>query len=72
MHRVEMQVVEEDEFETNGAYGQPQFWPYRASRHLRFLTALVPLLHGEAIAVGMVTEARLAKNLGVTREGAAD
>lgn len=64
------QVVEEDEFETTGRRAILNFG-HTIGHAIEFLTGYGPVLHGEAIAVGMVAEARLGENLGITPLGTA-
>lgn len=64
------QVVEADEFETNGLRATLNFGHtvgHAIERQLNYRR----LLHGEAIAVGMVWEAKIGERLGVTPAGTA-
>ena len=62
-------VVEEDEFETKGLRAVLNFG-HTVGHALERATGYGPMLHGEAIAIGMVTEARIGERLGMTPEGA--
>lgn len=67
---IKAEVVESDEFETTGRRAILNFGHTigHAVEHLSGFR----MLHGEAIAVGMVLEARLGERLGVTPPGTAD
>ena len=65
------QVVKDDEFETTGRRAILNFGHtvgHAVERELGY----EGLLHGEAISVGMVVEARLGEEIGVTEAGTAD
>jgi 3-dehydroquinate synthase len=64
------QVVEEDEFETKGLRAILNFG-HTAGHAIEFAAGFGTVLHGEAISVGMVVEARIGELLGVTQKGAA-
>jgi 3-dehydroquinate synthase len=64
-------VVEEDEFETSGLRATLNFGHtvgHAIEKVLRYET----FLHGEAISIGMVAEARLGELLGITEAGTAE
>lgn len=65
------QVVEEDEHETNGRRAILNFG-HTVGHAIERLTGYGPILHGEAISVGMVVEAVLGERLGITLKGTAD
>lgn len=65
------QVVEEDEHETTGRRAILNFG-HTVGHAIERLTGYGPVLHGEAIAVGMAVEAVLGERLGVTAPGTAD
>jgi 3-dehydroquinate synthase len=65
------QVVEEDEHETNGRRAILNFG-HTVGHAIERLTGYGPILHGEAIAVGMAVEALLGERLGVTPQGTTD
>jgi 3-dehydroquinate synthase len=62
------QVVEADEFETTGLRAILNFG-HTIGHAVETLTGYGPVMHGEAIAIGMVTEAKLGIRLGVTPPG---
>ena len=64
------QVVEEDEYETTGRRAILNFG-HTVGHAIECLTGYGPVLHGEAIAVGMAVEAVLGENLGLTERGTA-
>ena len=65
------QVVEEDERETTGRRAILNFG-HTVGHAIERLTGYGPVLHGEAIAVGMTVEAELGERIGVTPLGTAD
>jgi 3-dehydroquinate synthase len=65
------QVVEEDEHETNGRRAILNFG-HTVGHAIERLTGYGPILHGEAIAVGMTVEAVLGERLGITAPGTAE
>lgn len=65
------EVVAEDEFETKGLRAVLNFG-HTIGHALEQATGYTRLLHGEAVAVGMVAEARLGEALGITPPGIAD
>jgi len=62
------QVVEADEFEKLGIRAILNFG-HTVGHAIEFATGYRSILHGEAISVGMVVEARLGEMLGVSRPG---
>jgi 3-dehydroquinate synthase len=62
------QVVTEDEFETKGLRAILNFG-HTVGHALEQITGYAQYLHGEAISIGMVAEARLGENLGFTEPG---
>jgi 3-dehydroquinate synthase len=62
------EVVEADEFETTGLRAILNFG-HTVAHAIESLTGYGPVLHGEAVAIGMVVEARLGERLGVTPPG---
>ncbi|MCH8978726.1 MAG: 3-dehydroquinate synthase [Armatimonadetes bacterium] len=65
------QVVEEDEFETTGRRAVLNFG-HTVGHALEHSMGYQGLLHGEAVSIGMVLEARIAASLGVAGAGLAD
>lgn len=59
------QVVEEDEFETTGRRAILNYG-HTIGHAIELLTGYGPILHGEAISIGMVVEAELGVRLGIT------
>lgn len=59
------EVVEADEFETTGLRAILNFG-HTIGHAIESLTGYGPVLHGEAISIGMVLEARLGARLGIT------
>lgn len=59
------EVVEADEFETTGLRAILNFG-HTIGHAIESLTGYGPVLHGEAIAIGMLLEARLGARLGIT------
>lgn len=68
--RLKAQVVEEDEHETTGRRAILNFG-HTVGHAIERLTGYGPILHGEAIAVGMALEATLGERLGTTERGTA-
>ena len=64
-------VVQADEFETRGLRAILNYG-HTVGHAIEFLTGYGTMLHGEAISIGMVVEARLGELLGFTRPGVAD
>ena len=69
--RLKADVVEADEFETKGLRAALNYG-HTVGHALEVITGYDELLHGEAIAVGMVVEARLGERLGLTPVGTAE
>ena len=63
-------MVEEDEHETTGRRAILNFG-HTVGHAVERLTGYGPVLHGEAIAVGMAVEAELGERLGITEGGTA-
>jgi 3-dehydroquinate synthase len=63
------QIVEEDEYETTGRRAILNFG-HTVGHALERLSEY-RMLHGEAVSIGMVVEAKLGERLGVTQEGTA-
>ncbi len=61
-------IVEQDELETTGLRAVLNFG-HTVGHALEALAGYSNLLHGEAISIGMVAEARIGEALGVTQEG---
>lgn len=61
-------VVEQDEFETTGLRAILNFG-HTIGHALETVTGYEALLHGEAISIGMILEARLGERLGLTAKG---
>lgn len=64
-------VVEDDELDRSGRRAVLNFG-HTVGHALEQLTGYGPLLHGEAVAIGMVAEARLGERIGLTAPGTAD
>lgn len=64
------QVVEQDELETSGLRAVLNFG-HTVGHAIERATGYGPVLHGEAISAGMVSEARIGEKLGMTPKGAA-
>ena len=64
-------VVEEDEYETTGRRAILNFG-HTIGHAIERLTGYGPVLHGEAIAVGMALEAELGERLGIGQKGTAE
>lgn len=73
MHCVDLKrrIVEQDEHETTGTRAILNFG-HTVGHALEKATGYGPLLHGEAIAAGMVFEARIGESLGLTPKGVAE
>ncbi len=69
--RLKARVVQEDEFETTGLRAILNFG-HTVGHALETVTAYGPLLHGEAVSVGMVAEAFLGERLGISPIGTGD
>lgn len=69
--RIKEDVVAKDEFDRDGLRAVLNFG-HTVGHALETLTGYGPLLHGEAIAVGMVVEARLGTALDMTPPGTAE
>jgi len=61
-------IVQEDEFETLGIRAVLNYG-HTVGHAVEIVTGYGPVLHGEAISIGMVVEARLGEMLGVTPHG---
>ncbi|MDR3691711.1 MAG: 3-dehydroquinate synthase [Fimbriimonas sp.] len=61
-------VVQEDEFETLGRRAILNFG-HTVGHAIEFVTGYGPVLHGEAISIGMVVEARIGEYLGLAPSG---
>lgn len=61
---IKARIVEEDEFETNGLRAQLNFG-HTIGHALEQITEYRTYTHGEAIAIGMVVETKIAEQLGV-------
>ena len=66
--RIKARMVEEDEFETKGIRAQLNFG-HTVGHALEQITKYETYTHGEAIAVGMVVEARISERIGIAPEG---
>lgn len=64
-------VVQEDEFELTGRRAILNFG-HTVGHAIEQVTGYGPILHGEAVSIGMVIEARLGERLGLTPPGFAD
>ncbi len=64
-------VVEEDEFETSGLRATLNFG-HTVGHAIEKVLGYETFLHGEAISIGMVAEARLGELLGLTEAGTAE
>lgn len=65
------EVVESDEFETTGRRAILNFG-HTIGHALEQVTGYERYLHGEAVSIGMVVEARLGESLGTTPKGASE
>jgi len=63
-------IVEEDEFETRGIRASLNFG-HTIAHALETVLNYTELLHGEAVGIGMILEARLGERIGVTERGVA-
>lgn len=66
--RLKADVVEADEYETTGLRAILNFG-HTVAHAVESLTGYGPVLHGEAVAIGMVAEATLGERLGLTPAG---
>lgn len=64
-------VVAEDEYETKGLRAILNFG-HTVGHAIEQVTGYGPILHGEAISIGMVVEARLAERMGLAAQGTAE
>jgi len=64
-------VVEEDEFETKGLRAILNYG-HTVGHAIELVAGFGSVLHGEAISIGMVVEARLGELLGITEAGTAE
>ncbi len=64
-------IVESDEFETSGERSILNFG-HTVGHAIEKVLGYTKLLHGEAIAIGMVIEARIGEALGITPEGTSE
>ncbi|MGV3618801.1 MAG: 3-dehydroquinate synthase [Fimbriimonas sp.] len=69
--RLKADVVEQDEFETTGLRAILNYG-HTVGHALETVLGYEDLLHGEAIAIGMIVEARLGERLGLTPPGTAE
>ena len=69
--QLKAQVVEADEFETNGERAKLNFG-HTIGHAVEAAMAYEGMLHGEAISIGMVAEARLGEHMGFTQPGTAE
>lgn len=69
--RLKAEVVSQDEFETTGLRAILNFG-HTIGHAIERRTGYGPILHGEAISIGMVYEAFLGERLGITPKGTAD
>ncbi|MBL8086720.1 MAG: 3-dehydroquinate synthase [Chthonomonas sp.] len=67
---IKRRIVEEDEFETTGLRATLNFG-HTIGHSIEAELGYQDLLHGEAVAIGMVAEARLGEALGITPPGTA-
>lgn len=65
---LKVQVVEEDEKETSGRRAILNFG-HTIGHAIEKITGYSPILHGEAVGLGMIVEAKLGESLGITEEG---
>lgn len=68
---IKAKVVAEDEFETTGRRAILNFG-HTIGHAIEKISGYGPILHGEAITVGMILEARLGERLGLTEKGTAN
>lgn len=69
--QIKAEVVEPDEFDRTGARAILNFG-HTLGHAIETVHGYETYLHGEAIAIGMVAEARLGEHLGITKPGTAD
>ncbi len=69
--RLKAAIVEGDEFETNGRRAILNFG-HTVGHAIEKTLGYDVLLHGEAVSIGMVLEAKLGEKLGITETGTAD
>jgi 3-dehydroquinate synthase len=62
------QIVEDDEYETRGSRAILNFG-HTVGHAIEQVTGYGPVLHGEAISIGMVIESHLGERLGITKAG---
>jgi 3-dehydroquinate synthase len=65
---IKARIVQEDEFETKGLRAQLNFG-HTIGHALEQLTEYRTYTHGEAIAIGMVVETKIAEKLGLAKQG---
>lgn len=65
------EVVQKDEYDRTGLRARLNFG-HTIGHAVEALTGYGPVLHGEAVAIGMVAETRLAERLGIAPQGLAD
>lgn len=65
------QIVQEDEFELTGRRAILNFG-HTVGHAIEQVTGYGPILHGEAVSIGMVVESRLGERLGLTPHGFAE
>jgi 3-dehydroquinate synthase len=68
---LKVRVVDEDPYETLGRRAILNFG-HTVAHAIEQATGYGPVLHGEAVAVGMVVESRLAQDLGIAEAGLVD
>lgn len=69
--QIKAEVVEADEYDRTGARAILNFG-HTLGHAIETVHGYETYLHGEAIAIGMVAEARLGEHLGITRAGTAE
>ncbi len=69
--RLKAEVVQADEFETLGLRAILNFG-HTVGHTIEFATGYGPVLHGEAISIGMVVESRIGERIGLSPNGTAD
>lgn len=69
--RLKAQIVEQDEFERSGERAKLNFG-HTIGHAIENVAGYGSLLHGEAVAIGMVAEASLGERLGVTPKGTSE
>ena len=65
---IKARIVQQDEFETRGLRAQLNFG-HTIGHAIEQVTSYSTYTHGEAIAIGMVVEARIGERLGFSTEG---